>query len=128
MKSQTIILGRLGRDPESRTTPSGKVCARFQVAVDDNGKDQPPTWYNVVAWDKLAETCSKHLTKGRLVQVDGRMTSRKYTDKKGVERVAWELKAHGVEFLDKPSGDRQPDHQEEAAAAPFDATEDDVPF
>jgi len=95
-----IVLGRLGKDPEVRYTQSGKAVCKFSVAVDDGyGDKKTTTWFNVVCFDKLAETCSKHLAKGREALVDGRIKIEKYKDKDGNDRTAVELVAFTVQFV-----------------------------
>jgi single-strand DNA-binding protein len=79
-KNTIQIVGHLGRDPESRFTPSGKKLTKFSVAVNEYaGKDEEgnrkesTTWFNVETWGLLADTCANHLYKGRQVLVEGRM-------------------------------------------------------
>jgi len=99
------IIGHLGRDPELRSTPSGTAVANFTVAVNRARKDQAgqlieeTEWFRVVAWEKLAETCHQYLAKGDPVYVEGRLQSRKYTDKDGIERTAVELVANELVML-----------------------------
>ena len=95
------IIGNLGADPEMRYTPSGSAVTNFRVAVSRNrrGTDgnmiDETEWFRCVAWDtpsyKLAEICNEYLRKGRQVYVEGRLQSRKYTDKDGVERTSVEI-------------------------------------
>lgn len=74
MYSKTIIVGNLGRDPESRFTPNGKQVTSFSVAVNNGYGDKKITaWYRVSAWNKLAEICLEYLKKGSLVLIDGRL-------------------------------------------------------
>ena len=100
------IIGNLGADPEMRYTPSGTAVTNFRVAVnrtrrgpDGNNVDETE-WFRVVAWDKLAETCNEFLRKGRPVYVEGRLQSRKYTDKDGIERTSVEVVANEMIMLD----------------------------
>jgi single-strand DNA-binding protein len=90
------IIGNLGRDPEMRYTPSGSAVTNFTVAVnrprrgqDGNFTDETE-WFRVVLWDKMAETASEFLKKGQPVFIEGRLQSRKYTDKDGVEKTSVE--------------------------------------
>ena len=95
------IIGNLGADPEMRTIPSGSAVTNFRVAVSRNRRGTDGTmvdeteWFRVVAFDsggyKLAETCNQYLRKGQKVYVEGRLQSRKYTDKDGVERSSVEI-------------------------------------
>jgi len=91
------IIGNLGRDPEMRYTPSGSAVTNFTVAVNrprraqDGSTTDETEWFRVVLWDKLAETASEFLRKGRTVYIEGRLQSRKYTDKDGVEKTSVEI-------------------------------------
>jgi len=103
------IIGNLGADPEMRYTPSGSAVTNFRVAVSRNrrGTDgnmvDETEWFRVVAWDtagyKLAEICNEYLRKGQKVYVEGRLQSRKYTDKDGVERTSVEIVANEMIML-----------------------------
>ncbi|HEX5440890.1 MAG TPA: single-stranded DNA-binding protein [Ktedonobacterales bacterium] len=111
MLNKIMLIGNLGRDPELSYTPSGKAIAKFSLAVsrrrrDESGEQREETqWFNIVAWERLAETCNNYLHKGSKVYIEGRMTSRKYTDKDGVERTAWEVTATEMEMLTPKGGD-----------------------
>src|SRR5690348_10468208 len=98
MLNKIMLIGNLGRDPEMSYTPSGSAVTKFSVAVNRRSKDRQTgenrdetTWFNVVAWERLAETCNQYLHKGSKVYLEGRMTSRKYTDKDGIERTVWDV-------------------------------------
>lgn len=99
------FIGRLGKDPDFNVTPVGKPVAKFSLAVDqgkDNqGKNNPPMWLNVVAWEKLAEIVEKYAVKGSQVFVSGRLQVRAYDDKNGVKRQSIDLIASTVQLLDK---------------------------
>ncbi|MGZ7033042.1 MAG: single-stranded DNA-binding protein, partial [Thermoanaerobaculia bacterium] len=92
MINKVILVGRLGKDPEIRSTPSGTSVARFSLATDEkftdrNGEKQERTeWHNIVAWGKLAEICGQYLKKGKLVYVEGRIQSREYEGRDGIKR------------------------------------------
>ena len=108
--NKIMLIGNLGKDPDMSYTPSGKAVTKFSLAVNRRSRDaesgerrEETTWFNIVAWDRLAETCNSYLHKGSKVYIEGRMTSRKYTDKEGVERTAWEVTAFEMEMLD-PKG------------------------
>ena len=112
MLNKIMLIGNLGRDPELSYTPSGKAIAKFSLAVSRRRRDpesgeqrEDTTWFNIVAWERLAETCNNYLHKGSKVYIEGRMTSRKYTDKDGVERTAWEVTATDMEMLTPKGGD-----------------------
>ncbi len=105
--NQITIIGKLGRDPEKRTTNTGKTVASFSVAVKGNSKDDV-TWFRVSCWEKSAEYVCEYLGKGRLVAVTGRMTSRKFTGSDGNEREIWEIVAGLVQGLDRPRDEPNP--------------------
>lgn len=97
----TIIHGRLTADPELKTTQSGISVTTFTVAVDrqyKSGEDKITDFFSVTAWRGLAEMVCKYFTKGKEILVSGEMQSRKYTDKDGNNRIAWELLANSVDF------------------------------
>ena len=144
------IIGNLGADPEMRSIPSGAGVTNFRVAVSRNrrGTDgnmvDETEWFRVVAFDsggyKLAELCNQYLRKGQKVYVEGRLQSRKYTDKDGVERTSVEIIASEVIMLSRRDEDDGPSQgmaepQRAATAsgarrAPLagDEYEGDVPF
>ncbi len=110
--NKIMLIGNLGRDPEMNYTPSGTAIAKFSLAVSRVSKSatgerqQETEWFNIVAWQHLAETCSTYLKKGQKVFIEGRLATRKYTDKNGIERTAVEVIANDMEFLtpkDRPN-------------------------
>jgi len=103
--NRAVITGRLTRDPELRTTTTGKQVAGFSVAVDDPYNKEHTNFFNCTAWGQTAEFVSKYLSKGRLVAVDGRLQQRRYTTNEGEERNTVEIVADRVQGLDKPKDD-----------------------
>jgi single-strand DNA-binding protein len=103
--NKIMLIGNLGKDPELNYTNSGVAFARFSLAVNrvtksSTGERQEETeWFNVVAWRQLAETCSNYLHKGSKVFIEGRVQQRKYTDRNGVERTAFDVVANDMEML-----------------------------
>ena len=98
--NKAILIGRLGRDPELRTTGTGKSVCNFSIATDDGTKENPETtWHRIVAWGKTAELCAEYLSKGRMCYVEGRTSCRKYTDRDGNEKTSTEVVAFQVTFL-----------------------------
>lgn len=99
------LIGRLGRDPESRFTPTGKKVTQFSVAISNRWKNrdgeskETTEWVNVEAWSRLAEVCQEYLKKGSLVYVEGRLRTDKYEDK-GDTRYFTKVVAETVQFLD----------------------------
>lgn len=105
MFNRVILVGRLTKDPECRYTQSGKAVCTMRLAVDRGIQagtgGQEADFINIVTWEKLAETCTNNLQKGRLVLVEGRLQIRQY-EKDGQRREAAEIVAQTVRFLDKP--------------------------
>ncbi len=103
--NKVILTGNLGRDPEVRYTQTGKAVAGFSIAVNrgwrsKNENQQQPTvdFFNVTAWDKLAEFCGKYLTKGTKILLEGRLQSRSYEAQDGTKRNVVEIVANDIEF------------------------------
>ncbi len=129
--NKIMLIGNLGRDPELNYTPSGTAVTKFTMAVNRRIRDKQSgekrdetTWFNIVAWNQLAETCNQYLHKGSKVFIEGRMSSRKYTDKDGNERVAWDVTALDMQMLD-PKGQSQ---GSSSGSGYDDMTADEVPF
>lgn len=105
--NRVILIGRLTRDPELRTTNTGKNVVEFSIAVDKRIKPTDPSqptadFFRVKAWGNTADFVSNYLTKGRLVAVDGRLETRKFVDKDGNNREIVEVVADNVQGLDRP--------------------------
>jgi single-strand DNA-binding protein len=148
--NKVILIGRLGKDPEVKYTPSGAPVAKFSLATDEvfkdrSGEQQKHTeWHNIVAWNKLAEICGEYLTKGKLVYIEGRIRSRQWEDQAGNKRTAYEIIALGMQMLGPkaeseraaaaaaapPSAERAPVEKPPAAEPPAEPeiTDEDVPF
>jgi single-strand DNA-binding protein len=107
--NQVILLGRLTRDPELRTTTSGKNIVNFSIAVDRGGQDDAADFFEVTAWEKLGDLVMQYLSKGRRVLIQGRLRQDSWDDKEtGKKRSRVEVTATDVTFLDGPSdGSRQ---------------------
>ncbi|OFX33196.1 MAG: single-stranded DNA-binding protein [Armatimonadetes bacterium RBG_16_67_12] len=105
MLNRIILIGRLTRDPELRYVPSGHPVASFTLAVDrpfaNQQGERDTDFIDIVAWRKLAEQASQHLSKGRLVAVEGRLQIRSYETQDGQKRRVAEVVADGIRFLDK---------------------------
>jgi single-strand DNA-binding protein len=103
--NKVILVGNLGADPDMRYTPSGQGVCELRIATseswnDKNGQRQERTeWHRIVVWGKRAEVCSKYLSKGRQVFVEGRIQTRTYDDKDGNKRYITEIIAADVQFL-----------------------------
>ena len=106
--NRVMLIGRLTRDPELRTTPNGKAVASITVATgrawtDQAGAKQERTEFsNCVLWGKLAETAGQYLTKGRRVYVDGRVETRDWVGQDGVKRYRTEIVVENMIMLDAP--------------------------
>lgn len=107
--NKVMIIGRLGRDPEMRYTPSGRPVTTFNVATtrtwnsSDGERHTETEWFNVVAWGSLAEICKGHLTKNQQVYIDGRLQTRSWEDNTGNKRSSTEIVANEMIIL----GDQQ---------------------
>jgi single-strand DNA-binding protein len=103
--NKAILIGNLGRDPELRYTQSGQAVCTFSIATSENwtdksGERQERTeWHRIVAWGATGENCSKYLSKGRTVYVEGRIQTREWEDKEGQKRWTTEINAQTVQFL-----------------------------
>ena len=143
--NKVILIGRLGRDPETRHMPNGDAVCNFSIATSESWKDQSgqkkerTEWHNITLYRKLAEIAAKYLQKGSLVYLEGKIQSRKYTGKDGIERTAFDIIASEMKMLGgKAEGSSEstntaappapPHHQAPAAPArPVDDT-DGIPF
>jgi len=112
MINKAILIGRLGKDPEIRSTAGGQTVARFSLATDErytdrNGEKQERTeWHNIVAWGKLAEICGQYLRKGKLVYVDGSIRTDSWDDKEtGQKKYRTEIVAQNMKMLDRKGDD-----------------------
>ena len=131
MLNKVILIGRLGREHETRFMANGEAVCNFSVATsekytDKNGQRQEATeWHNVTMYRKLAEIAGQYLKKGSQVYIEGKIKSRKYTDKNGVERTAYEIIANEMKML---GGNAQTPAQKPQPAQAQDDISDDVPF
>lgn len=126
--NQVILMGRLTRDPEQRTTTTGKTIANFSIAVDRGGQDDTADFFNVTAWEKLAELVIQYLSKGRRVLVQGRLRQDTWEDKEtGKKQSRIEVVATDVTFLDGPSSDSNAaDSGSKASSSSSKSKSDDV--
>jgi single-strand DNA-binding protein len=103
--NKVMLVGRLGRDPETRYTGGGQAVANFSVATDEtykdrNGEKQKRTeWHKIVVWGKQAEIAQQYLKKGSLVFIEGRIQSREWQDKEGQKRTSFEIVASNFRML-----------------------------
>lgn len=112
--NKATLIGRLGRDPEVRYMPNGEAVCNFSLATDEswkdkNGQRQTKTeWHNVIIYHRLAEIAGQYLRKGSQVYLEGKIQSRKYTGKDGVERTAYEIVCHEMKMLGGNEAHMQP--------------------
>jgi len=106
MFNEVVLSGRLTADPELKTTPTGVFVTSFTIANDVGYGDKKKTnFINIIAWRGTAEFVSKYFKKGNLIGVKGEIQTRKYEDKNGNNRTAFEVVARGVEFLESKKDD-----------------------
>lgn len=121
--NKVLIIGRIGRDPEMRYTPSGRPVTTFSVGTSrtwstaDGEKHVETEWFNVVAWSNLAEICKQYLSKDRLVYIEGRLQTRHWEDQEGIRHSATEIVANEMIMLDdrresNPSSEYEDDEEE----------------
>jgi len=128
--NKVMLIGNLGADPEMRYTANGNAVTTFNLAVNrnwtgpDGERKEETEWFTVVSWEKLAETVSQFLQKGRRAYVEGRLQTRSWEGQDGQKRYKTEVVANTVLFLDRPQAAPMPDDQnaapmpEEAMAEP----------
>ena len=149
--NKVILIGNLGQDPEVRYMPNGEAVTNITVATTENWKDkngekqEKTEWHRVTFYRKLAEIAGEYLKKGRQVYVEGRLETRKWTDKEGKERYTTEVIASDMKMLGPRPGMGGGDNIErtersasagaagasapaEKSGARFDDFEDDIPF
>jgi single-strand DNA-binding protein len=103
--NKVILVGRLGRDPETRYTGGGQAVANFSVATDETYKDKAgerqkrTEWHKIVVWGKQAEIAQQYLKKGSLIFIEGRIQSREWQDKEGQKRTSFEIVASNFRML-----------------------------
>ncbi len=104
--NRVLLIGHLGKDPETRFTPTGKKVASFSVAVSERWKDkngeakERAEWFNIEAWGRLGEVCQEYLKKGSLVFIEGRLRTDKY-EEQGETKYFTKVVAQTLQFLDK---------------------------
>jgi len=127
------LIGRLGKDPESKLTPTGKRVAHFSIAVSNRWKSrdgetkESTEWINVEAWGRLAEVCQEYLKKGSLVYVEGRLKTDKYEDK-GDTKYFTKVVAQMAQFLDSRAGEVVAEGSGLPEEDDFEASDADFPF
>lgn len=135
--NKVFLMGNLGRDPEVKTLESGAKVAQFSIATNEYYKDKAgnlvtkTTWHNIVGWRIIADKAEK-LKKGASVYIEGKLTSREYTDANNVKRTIFEIEANQIQSLDRKeqSGNNVQTPPVDAIPAPeaVNDVEDDLPF
>jgi single-strand DNA-binding protein len=135
--NKCIIVGNLGRDPETRYTQGGDAITSIAVATTDTWKDkqtgekkEQTEWHRISFFGKLAEIAGQYLKKGSQVYVEGSLRTRKYTDKDGVEKYATEIRGDSMQMLgSRTEGGSQPAQRQQQRQAPQgDFAGEDIPF
>ena len=132
------LIGNLGRDPEVRYMPNGEAVANFSIATSESWKDKngervtKTEWHNIALYRKMAEIAGQYLKKGSQVYIEGKIQSRKYTGKDGIERTAYEIIGSEMKMLGGNTGTESvqapPTKQDQTAPVQADNFEDDIPF
>lgn len=134
------LIGYIGKDAELKYTPDGKANSGFSLATSDTvvnketgEKTEITTWHNIVLWEKLAQSLSQYLLKGKRIYVEGKLRTRQFTDKDGIVRYWTSIVGHNVIFLDsnpKESGEEiQNTAPSESEPVPQDNSDEaDIPF
>ncbi len=145
---KVIVVGNLGKDPETRFLPDGKAVCNFSVATTDTWKDkasgekkEATEWHRVSTFGRLAEICGEYLKKGSQVYIEGKLRTRKWQDKEGQDRYTTEIIADAMQMLGSRSGmgTGEPRETRDAPAAgesrpakkpagQFQDMDDDIPF
>ncbi len=122
--NKILVIGNVGTDPEMRYTPSGTAVTEFRLAVNrrfntrDGQQQEETEWFTIIAWDRLADQVNQYLTKGRRAFVEGRFHSRTWQGNDGQTRVANEIVAQQVLFLDRSGSAAWDEEGGPAAASP----------
>ena len=136
--NKVLLIGRLGQAPIVRYMPNGEAVCNFSIATDESWKDQQgqkqtrTEWHAVTLYRRLAEIAGQYLKKGSQVYLEGKIQSRKYTGKDGIERTAYEIICHEMKMLGgknevQPESQAAPQRQQPAAPNPVEDI-DDLPF
>lgn len=134
MLNKAIVQGRIVHTPELRKTGAGTAVLNLDLACNRSRKDAngeyPTDFFDAVLWGKSAEFAAERLNKGDQIIIFGRMESRKYEDKQGNNRIAWELQAEGFEFCGKRGNDAATANSSTNSVPDFAEpdTGEDVPF
>jgi len=140
--NRIIIVGNLGRDPELRYTAQGTPVCSFSMATNERRKDRNgemqdhTTWFRITLWNRLAETASQYLQKGKQVYIEGRLRVEEYIDRDGKPRHSLEVFATDMQFIGSRGDDSGMQHERAASAGASagpadsqpDLSDEDIPF
>lgn len=135
--NKVILVGRLGRDPEVKYTPSGVAVANFSMATSEEWKDKDTgekkertEWHRIVAWRRLGEICGEYLRKGSQIYIEGKLQTRDWEDRDGNKRYTTEIVAQNMQMLDSPAreGRAQSEEEQYPVEEPVSIPDDDIPF
>jgi single-strand DNA-binding protein len=137
-------IGTVGKDPETRSTSSGKKVSKFSIAIDQGyGESKKTEWVNIVAWEKLADLVEKYVKKGKQIALSGTLQTTSWDDKtSGTKKYKTEVVARDISFMDSSSSSenqstraerptpatRQVETPAPRATTPTDSFEDELPF
>lgn len=122
LRNNVRLIGRLGFDPELVEVSEGKKVAKLRLATNDYYKDsegnrvEETQWHQVVAWNKLAELCHSYLKKGQEIAIDGKLSTRSYTDKEGIVRYATEILMDQFLIIQSPQPQNEKQEQKESSS------------
>ena len=122
MFNRIILMGRLTKDPELKTTQSGVTMCRFSIAVDraySKGQEKQTDFFDITAWRQTAEFVSKYFSKGKCILIEGKLQNNNYTDQNGVKQYRNAIIADNVAFCGDKSGGQQNGQQAPPAQQPY---------
>lgn len=137
MVNRVILIGNLGRDPEVHTTSSGNIVTQLTLATSrrvkqaDGSYGDEVEWHRVICFSKLAEIARDYLSKGRQVYIEGRLRTRKWTDKQNIERYTTEIICEQLKMLGRKDDGAQaaaPTTPQQSTPAPTPTYDEEVPF
>lgn len=137
--NKCILLGRVGKDPDVRTTRNGSAVAGFSLATSESWKDkntgeknEKTEWHNITVFGKLAEIVSQYVTKGMELYVEGKIQTEKWTDREGNDRYTTKIIANDIQMLGGGSREQRPAQTQARNSSPTPSPdidfEDDIPF
>ena len=135
--NKVILIGRLGKEPETRYMSNNDPVCNFSLATSEKWNDkhtgerkETTEWHNIVLYRRLADIAQQYCRKGDLVAIEGKIQSRKYTDKNGIDRTAYEIIANDLKMLGnrEPKQPAPPTEPADLAKTADDLSDNDIPF